>query len=353
MQTRSEPLARHTTIGLGGSVSHFFEASTDEALLEAVRFARAEGLPLLPLGGGSNLVVRDEDFRALVLKVGTRGIRFESEGPVTRVTASAGENWHDFVALTIERNLAGLECLGGIPGRVGATPIQNVGAYGQEVAETIERVRTLDLHTLESRVWSASELGFSYRDSHFKSVEPNRFLVLDVTFRLLSGGPPKVAYAELRNALGERTDPSLREVFETIVDLRAKKSMYLGVFDENHRSCGSFFVNAIVGAEDVARVEAVAGERPPAHRVDQDRFKLASAWLIERAGFPKGTRRGNVGLSTKHSLALVAHDGATTTELLRFADEVVAGVASRFGVRLEREPILWPTGGPAPSSVPE
>lgn len=333
------PLRTFTTLELGGPASHFVTANTDEAIVDAVREGRSLGLTIYPLGGGSNIIVSDRGVRGLVLSIETTGIELVPDREHVLVRAKAGECWHDLVETCVERGLAGLECLGGIPGKVGATPIQNVGAYGQEVSETIVSVLTLDQTSLETRQFTSEELQFSYRDSFLKRMS-GRYIVLEVTFRLARNGSPKVAYAELEKALGEES-PSLRKVFDTVVALRAKKSMVLSKTDENRRSCGSFFVNVIAEQEDAERIERAAGVFPPTFPAANGKLKIPAAWLIERAGFLRGHRDGPVGLSTKHTLCLVAHEGATTRELLEFSDKIASSVQAQFGVRLEREPILW------------
>jgi UDP-N-acetylmuramate dehydrogenase len=257
------------------------------------------------------------------------------------VSAAAGEPWDDFVANVVEQNLQGLECLSGIPGLVGATPIQNVGAYGQEVSETIESVRVLDRETLRFEERTAKDCAFAYRDSYFKSTAPNRYVVTSVRFRLRRGAPPKLAYAELTKHFAGNATPSLREVRGAVIELRRQKSMVLDSSDPNRRSCGSFFVNALVGPSDVERIAQRAGVAPPQFPQGDGRIKLPSAWLIERAGLAKGTSHGPVGLSTRHTLAVVAHDGARATDVIAFAKHVRTTVEDAFGVRLVPEPEFW------------
>ena len=345
---RDVPLAPLTTLGLGGPAELFLKAREEAQILEGIRWARDSGIAVSVLGGGSNLIVPDEGVRGLVIHIATRGI--QSEGARRRV--AAGENWDRFVARCVSERLAGIECLAGIPGQVGATPIQNVGAYGQDVSETIVEVGVLDLATLERTTRSPEECEFGYRDSAFKR-EPTRYLVLDVTFELTPNGMPAVRYAELKKNVTSAA--TLAEVRETVISLRKRKSMVLHPADPNRRSAGSFFTNPIVDPEkaDALAAQAVAeGLVYAAEEVPRwpagDRVKLAAGWLIERAGFAKGTRHGNVGLSTKHALALVHHGDGTTAELLAFADEIRAGVKERFSVDLEREPrIFGPLISPA------
>jgi UDP-N-acetylmuramate dehydrogenase len=290
------------------------------------------------------VVVPDEGFDGLVLCMRARGTTFRRDGSHIVLEARAGEPWDELVLESVRRNCQGLECLSGIPGLAGATPIQNVGAYGQEVAETIRSVRVLDRETLAISSLPAERLGFAYRDSVFKSSEPERHVVLGVTFRLSPGAPPAVRYAELERRLAElapeATQHSLLTVRSTVLELRARKSMVLDPTDENGRSCGSFFVNPVVSAEQANALELAAPGMPRFPQPD-GRVKLAAGWLIERAGFTKGTRRGPVGLSTKHALAIVCHEGATAALVSAFAAEIRAGVRARFGVELTPEPVFF------------
>jgi UDP-N-acetylmuramate dehydrogenase len=337
------PLGPLTTIGVGGSARYFVEVREEAALERALAWAEARSVPVRILGGGSNVVVADAGFDGLVVRLATRGLGFISAGTDVLLRASAGEAWDEVVAAAVSRDCQGLECLSGIPGSLGATPIQNVGAYGQEVAETLVSVRVFDRDQRRARVLAASECRFAYRDSLFKSEAPERFVVLEATFRLRPGGTPAVRYAELqRHLAGQSTEPGLAEVRRAVIALRRQKSMVLDPNDENRRSCGSFFVNPVVSAQHAAEVSAASGEsNMPRYPQSDGRVKLAAGWLIERAGFSKGMRRGPVGLSTRHALALVCHEGASARDVLEFAAVVQAGVRERFRVELVPEPVLW------------
>jgi UDP-N-acetylmuramate dehydrogenase len=340
------PLAPLTTMGIGGPARFVVDAHEDADVELGLRWARERGVPVRVLGGGSNVVVPDSGFDGLVLRILTRGRRFTPLGPDFRLEAQAGEAWDALVEETVRRGCQGLECLSGIPGLVGATPIQNVGAYGQEVAETIESVVVLDRETLARRVLAADECRFAYRDSFFKSEAPERYVVLSVVFRLRHGAPPAVRYAELERRLAEDgLEPgaaTLEQVRRTVLDLRRKKSMLLDPADENGRSCGSFFVNPVVTPEQAAAVERGCGDpRMPRYPQADGRVKLAAGWLIERAGFQKGERRGAVGLSSKHALAIVCHDGARASDVLALAREIQERVAERLGVELTPEPVFF------------
>jgi UDP-N-acetylmuramate dehydrogenase len=338
------PLGPYCTMGVGGPARFFVEAREEADVLDAFEWARRTGTALRVLGGGSNVVVADEGVDALVVRVALRGLSAEREGTTVDVCASAGEPWDGLVRQTVERGWAGVECLSGIPGLVGATPIQNVGAYGQEVSDAITEVRALD--RLEGRVvtLTAAECGFGYRDSMLKRTAPDRYVVLGVTYRLMPGGAPRVRYADLERHLEARGigSPSLADVRESVLAVRRTKSMVLDPTDPNRRSCGSFFLNPIVSREAVPAIESRAGD-PGMPRWEQPdgRVKLSAAWLIERAGFARGHRDGPVGLSTRHSLAIVCHDGARARDVVAFASRIRDRVQDRFGVRLVPEPALW------------
>jgi len=338
------PLASRCTMGVGGRARFFVEAADEAAVLEALRWARARGLPLRVLGGGSNLVVADEGVDGLVVKIALRGVSWDEGSGGVEVTAAAGEPWDALVAHAVERGWAGLECLSGIPGLTGATPIQNVGAYGQEVGQTVTAVRAIDRRTGDVVTLAPEACGFGYRTSRFKSGEPERFIVLAVTYRLRPGGAPAVRYADVERDLARRgvTSPSLAEVRESVLAIRRSKSMVLDPDDPNRRSCGSFFLNPVVDAAAGERVERAAGDAAMPRWPEPDgRVKLSAAWLIERAGFRRGEGPGPVALSTHHSLAIVCREGARAADVAAFAREIRDRVEARFGLRLVPEPVFW------------
>jgi UDP-N-acetylmuramate dehydrogenase len=340
------PLAPLTSLALGGAAERFVTAGDAAAIVDALRTARDDGLAATILGGGSNVVVPDEGVAGLVVHVASRGMTLRREGDITLVTAQAGEPWDPLVARTVADGLAGLECLSGIPGLVGATPIQNVGAYGQEVGETVRRVRVVDRRTLEVRDLRAEDCGFAYRDSVFKR-HPGRHVVLEVELALRPGGAPAVRYAELARTLGGTT-PTLARVRDTVIALRRSKGMVIDPQDDERHSAGSFFTNPVVTDDQAERVIARAVEvgaassaaDVPRWPAGPGRSKLAAGWLIERAGLAKGLRWGPVGISSRHALALVHHGGGSTRELLDLALHVRATVKERFGVHLRPEPVL-------------
>jgi UDP-N-acetylmuramate dehydrogenase len=326
---RDARLADLTTLGVGGPAERLLEVGDDAELVAAVREADEAGRPLLLLGGGSNVVAPDEGWPGDVVAVRTRGIT--RAGRVLDVRA--GEPWDDVVAHAVGQRLAGIEALSGIPGSTGATPVQNVGAYGQEVAQTITTVRVYDRAGKEERTLTPAECGFGYRDSRLKR-DPQRFVVLGVTFALQPGelsGP--VGYAELARHLGIELGgrAPLPDVRTAVLELRRGKGMVWDPVDPDSRSAGSFFTNPVVPA-------ARAVEGCPSWPAGDGQVKLSAAWLVQSAGFGRGTRDGLVGTSPRHSLALTTEPGATASELLTFADRIVATVEERFGVRLEPEP---------------
>jgi UDP-N-acetylmuramate dehydrogenase len=337
-------LAPHTTMALGGPARFFVHARYDADVRAAWAWARERHVPLRVLGGGSNVVVDDAGVDGLVIHVDTRGIDWRETADAVEVTVAAGEPWDDLVRCAVARDWAGLECMSGIPGRVGATPIQNVGAYGQEVSDTIATVHAIDRASGETVSLPAPECGFAYRDSRFKSGEPERWIVLGVTYRLRPGGAPAVKYDELAKHLAARgpARPTLERVRESVIEIRRAKSMVLDPADPNRRSCGSFFTNPIVTPAHADKVAARAGVATMPRWAQADgTVKLSAAWLIERAGFRRGERAGAVGLSTRHTLAIVCHEGARAADVAGFARRIRDTVAERFDVRLVPEPVLW------------
>jgi len=332
-----ELLADHTTLRLGGPAREWVTATTEAGLVAAFDTDAA----VLVVGGGSNVVVADTGFDGRVVEVATTGITPDTESSAdpscggVLVTVAAGESWDDLVDLAVERGWVGIEALAGIPGRVGATPIQNVGAYGQEVSQTIASVRVWDRTLRGVRTFANADCGFGYRTSRFKA-DPDRHVVLDVTFQLAVGtlGTP-VRYAELARTLGveEGGRAPLGAVREAVLELRRGKGMVLDPDDHDTWSAGSFFTNPVLDAADVP-------EGAPAWPLPDGRVKTSAAWLIEHAGFAKGHGSGRAALSGKHVLALTNRGGATTEELLALAREVRDGVEAAYGVRLVNEPVL-------------
>jgi len=334
-------LAPYTTLGVGGPALWFAEAASETEIVDAVSWARERGLPLFVLGGGSNLLVSDAGFSGLVLRVTLKGVDAGSDG---LYRAAAGEDWDAFVEQTVREGCAGIECLAGIPGTVGGTPVQNVGAYGQEVAKTIERVRVLDLEQLTFSEMSSAECGFAYRSSVFNSTMRGRFLVLRVDFRLRPGGLANLRYADLQKAFPAGAKPALTEVAAAVRRIRQSKGMLLVEGDPDCRSAGSFFKNPVISQGKFRQLVAELGQEPPHFPAgtaqDSDKVKLPAAWLVEQAGFRKGYVLGRAGISSRHSLALVNRGGATASDLLALRDEIVSGVLAKFGIELRMEPVL-------------
>lgn len=339
MEIREQvPLAPLTTLGVGGPARYFVEARSDAEVREAVTFARERGLRLFVLGGGSNLVIADRGWPGLVLRVAIRG--FKESGGVFE--AGAGEDWDGLVERAVERGCAGIECMSGIPGTVGGTPIQNVGAYGQEVGETIRAVRVLELASGEIGELTNEECGFQYRTSRFNGVDRGRWVVLAVTFALKPGGAPRLAYPDLKKFFaGRGSEPTLQETRQAVRRIRKSKAMLIVEGDADARSAGSFFKNPVVDAEAFSDLEARAATRGlevPSFVVADGSRKIPAAWLVERSGFEKGTTRGAVGISSKHALAIVNRGGATAAEIIRFKEEIQSRVLGEFGVEMQPEP---------------
>ncbi len=329
------PLAELTTFKIGGKARFFVCATTERDVFNAFKYAESRNTEVFILGGGSNVLISDDGFDGLVLQIGLKGI--EQNGNI--VTAKAGEDWDNFVAYCVENNLAGIECLSGIPGFVGGTPVQNVGAYGQEVFETIESVRCLDRETCEIVELENMECGFAYRTSIFNTIAKNRYIVLSVTYNLKPNGEPKIVYADLQKHFGNRT-PTLRETRQAVLEIRAAKSMVINENDVNSKSAGSFFKNPIVSNAKFNEMCERADRMIPAFNVDGESVKIPAAWLIENSGFDKGYRSGKVGLSSKHTLALVNYENGNAADIIRLKNEIQAKVAERFLVELQPEPIF-------------
>lgn len=342
--TSNVPLAPHTTLELGGPAELFATATNIAELQEILGEAKLRKVRLTILGGGSNVLVPDEGVAGLVLAMRLRGREVRLDGSIARVTLGAGEPWDEAVRWTVDNGWQGLECLSGIPGLAGATPIQNVGAYGQEVAETLEHVEVIELTTGQPKQLTAKQCGLGYRDSALKR-SPGVYAVTSVTFALKVGAPPSLRYSELIKALEHVSAPTLLEARETVLRLRRTKSMVLDANDENHRSVGSFFMNPIVSVdlarEVVSRAQSLGLAEVPQWAQPDGTVKLAAGWLIERAGVTKGFKRGAVGVSSKHALALVHHGGGSTTQLLALAKEIAQRVQTTFGVTLNREAVLF------------
>lgn len=343
----NKPLAPYTTFGIGGPARWFAEAASEDEIVEAAEWARQRRTPVFVLGGGSNLLVPDKGFDGLVMHVAMRGISeadgAAGDGAKQRIfRAAAGEPWEACVERALDAECAGIECLSGIPGTVGGTPVQNVGAYGQEVAPVIALVRAYDLAERTFVELSVQECGFSYRRSRFNTVNRGRFIVTHVDFRLTPGGAPAIRYPELRRAVEEEVgsaQPTLAQVSAIVRRIRRSKGMLIVQGDPDCRSAGSFFKNTVVSREHFERI-AAQGAVPPSFPAEAGCVKIPAAWLIEQAGFSKGYSLGRAGISSRHTLALVNRGGASAAEILALAEKIASAVEERFGIRLEREPVL-------------
>jgi UDP-N-acetylmuramate dehydrogenase len=424
------PLAPMTTFGIGGPARYFVEATSADDLREAIAFARERDLPIFVLGGGSNLLVADEGFHGVVIKVALHGVeirpqqtadssrhtralgmtlsRIEKRGePCAIVTAAAGEDWDALVAYSVERGLGGFECMSGIPGTVGATPVQNVGAYGQEVSSTIIEVEALDITTCELRTFSSAECAFSYRTSLFNTTVRERYIITRVRFELRPGATPNIGYRDLKQHFGDRT-PTLAETREAVLAIRRSKGMLIQAQQAHQKhfledphlpnagrygastiggasticgiqadkcdaaaseeqacdtrthltddadcsSAGSFFKNPVLTEIEFAEFEHRAAERgvtAPNYPALSSQHKVPAAWLVEQAGFPKGFADGPVGISSKHALAIVNRGGAHASDVLRLKDRIQRAVSEQFGIHLQPEPVFL--GFETPSSA--
>jgi UDP-N-acetylmuramate dehydrogenase len=343
----SVSLASYTTLHIGGPARFFCEATSEAELLEALTFARERGLRIFVLGGGSNLLVGDGGFDGLVIHVAIRTpMRNDSVGNDLDVTVAAGTDWNVFVLSICEQGISGVECLAGIPGTVGGTPVQNVGAYGQEVAETIRQVRVLDLKSLAFATLSREVCGFSYRGSIFNTTHRNRYIVTQVSFRFDRSATPRLTYADLaRHFAGQISAgkvPTPIDVYHAVREIRHGKGMLIVEGEPDCRSAGSFFKNPIVPESvlnGIATTLGLAPEGVPHWPAGAGQIKLPAAWLLERAGFTKGFALGRAGISSRHTLALINRGGATAADIAALRDLIQQEVHSRFGIALEQEPV--------------
>lgn len=341
-------LAELTTLKIGGAARFFVSAKNEGEVADALKFAEQNDLQVFILGGGSNVLIADEGFNGLVLQIALKEIStVRGNDETVFVTARAGEDWDEFCAFCVEKNIAGVECLSGIPGFVGGTPVQNVGAYGQEVAETIASVRAFDRKTKEILELTRADCGFAYRTSIFNTAAKNRFIVLAVIFALQQDGAPKIIYRDLREFFDGKK-PTLRETRAAVLKIRRAKSMVIDENDPNSKSAGSFFKNPIVSVREFSEIEARArtlgvigaDEEVPKFAAGENSLKIPAAWLIERSGFEKGFRCGRVGLSANHTLAIVNFENAAARDVLNLKNLIQSKVKEKFGIELKPEPIF-------------
>ncbi len=337
------PLAELTTFRVGGPARYLARASTDSDVLEALEFAASHHLPVFVLGGGSNLLVSDGGFPGLVLKIEIRGITSEAAASEEIFEVGAGEDWDAFVAHTVEQNCAGLECLSGIPGTVGGTPVQNVGAYGQEVSQTIECVAAIEISSGKKCLFSNADCEFAYRTSIFNTRGRGSCILLRVRYRLHPGGSPTVSYRDLQNHFAGRGTPSLLETRNAVREIRHSKAMLIVAGDDDCRSAGSFFKNPVVDrgtAEGVLRFAEQHGLTLTTYPAADGQVKLSAAWLVEHSGFHKGFADGPVGISRRHSLAIVNRGGAAAADIILLKNRIQRAVADQFGIELKPEPVF-------------
>lgn len=339
----NQVLAPLTTIGIGGAARYFLTAKKVDDVIAGLEWANKNAIPVCILGGGSNVLFADEGWPGLVIHLCLRGIVVDRRGDSIRLSVQAGESWDGLVETAVTNHWAGIECLSGIPGFVGATPIQNVGAYGQAVSECIDWVDCLALDSLRIVRFQAGTCQFGYRTSIFKTSVRDQNLILAVGFRLHAGGKPSVRYPDLVRRLEDGCD--LLDVRRTVLEIRHQKAMIIAESEPNSRGCGSFFTNPILEkAAYAAFQQKYIGSHP--HFLDgEGRVKISAAWLIEQAGFPKGYCHKNVGLSQKHSLAIINRGNGTAKQVLELAALICQTVTQRFGIILQPEPVLWSEEG--------
>ena len=340
------PLAPLTTFRIGGPARFFIEANSPAGVQEAVTFAQSRSLPLFVLGGGSNLVVADAGWPGVVLKISLTGIEQrpgQYDGKVL-LDAGAGESWDLFVSRAVAAGCAGVECLSGIPGSVGGTPVQNVGAYGQEVSETIDSVEAFDLQDGQAHELCGEACGFSYRSSIFNTTERGRFIILRVTYALTPGGAPHLAYADLKRHFEQAgTPPTLAETREAVRAIRAQKGMLIVPSDPDCLSAGSFFKNPVLTEPEHEALQKRAAQKGltlSSYPALESRKKVSAAWLVENSGFARGYNAGYVGISQKHALAIVNRGGASAADVLKLKDRIQQRVHEVWGVHLEPEPVM-------------
>jgi len=342
--TENVALAPLTTLKVGGPARYFIEAQTASEVSEAVAFSQSKNLPLFVLGGGSNLVISDAGWPGLVLKVGITGINHRHGHDEVVFEAGAGEDWDKFVGLVVAHNCAGIECLSGIPGSVAGTPVQNVGAYGQEVSNTIESVLALDLRDGQVDELSKEACGFSYRTSIFNTSERGRYIILQVNYALKHGGDAYIAYADLKRYFaGWSVKPTLADTRDAVRKIRAGKGMLITAGDDDCRSAGSFFKNPILSAEQYRALMARAAAKNlqiPSYPALDAQKKVSAAWLVEHSGFSRGYGNGPVGISRKHALAIVNRGSATAADVLALKDSIQQRVDEIWGIVLEPEPVF-------------
>jgi UDP-N-acetylmuramate dehydrogenase len=342
--TENVLLAPLTTLKVGGPARYFIEATSIAEVSEAVEFSRSRNLPLFTLGGGSNLVISDAGWPGLVLKIGITGINHRHGRDEVIFEVGAGEDWDKFVGMVVTHNIAGLECLSGIPGTAGASPVQNIGAYGEEVANSIESVLVLDLRDGQQQELSREDCAFSYRTSIFNTTERGRYIILQVNYLLKHGGEAYIGYADLKKYFaGWGEKPTLANTRDAVKKIRAGKGMLIVPGDDDCRSAGSFFKNPILSSDDYERLMARAAAKNlqiPSYPALATQKKVSAAWLVEHSGFSRGYGNGSVGISRKHALAIVNRGNATAADVVAFKEAIQQRVEEIWGILLEPEPVF-------------
>ncbi|OGL66014.1 UDP-N-acetylenolpyruvoylglucosamine reductase [Candidatus Uhrbacteria bacterium RIFCSPLOWO2_01_FULL_47_24] len=334
----NEILAPYTTFKIGGPARYFFVAHTSDDVVKAVQAAKEYEIPFFVLGGASNILVSDKGFDGLVIVNKIQGFTAYAEGNRIFVTVGAGESWDETVARCVSQNWSGIECLSGIPGTVGATPVQNIGAYGQSVDAVIKEVRAIDSRTWTEAIFDREACQFGYRTSMFKK-NSGHFIITQVTFALTPGGRPTLSYHDLKNYFTERPAPTLLEIRQAVIEIRARKGYVIMPGYESYQTAGSFFMNPIITQEQFQKLKPLIKECPDPWYwpLPDERVKVSAACLLQSAGFHKGYRKGNTGISLKHSLSLVNFGGASAQEVMAFAEEIKKRVQEKFGIALEEE----------------
>ncbi|MEZ5306802.1 MAG: UDP-N-acetylmuramate dehydrogenase [Pyrinomonadaceae bacterium] len=340
------PLAPLTTMNVGGCARYFVEVKDEESLVAVLADCLNERVFIL--GGGSNVVFSDSEFPGVVIRIGLKGIAYERSGGETLATSASGEDWDDFVASSVERNLAGLECLSGIPGLVGGTPVQNVGAYGQDVSETIRSVRAISRENGKLVEFDNEGCGFSYRKSVFNSIAKDRFVITSVTYGLIEGGPARIEYRDLKARFDSCSEPSLSAVRDAVCEIRASKGMLVRQGGPDSRSAGSFFKNPILNeiefeefCQSAVRLAYIENrQQVPSFQEADGRIKIPAAWLLEKCGFVRGYSLREAGISSRHSLAIINRGSAKSSNIIELKDLIASTVEDRLGIRLVPEPNL-------------
>ena len=335
------PLASLTTFNLGGSAKYYVSVRSQAAFLEALNFAKSRGIPIFILGGGSNILISDNGFDGLVIRNRIKGVTSRAEGYYSYVHVGSGEDWQEFVDWCVSEKLQGVECLAGIPGTVGASPVQNVGAYGQEVSETICEIRALEVDTGKPILFSNEDCGFGYRTSIFNSTSDAKYFITGVTFKLKRNGKPSIVHQDLANHLKDACNFTIRHVRDSIIDIRGSKGLLVRKGHERFRCAGSFFKNPILLAERSREIEEglqkVGARAYRSWPMGMGEIKISAAALVQSAGFRQGYRKGNVGLSPKHTLVIIAYQRATAQEVIEFAEEIQGKVKEKFDILLRPE----------------